>query len=115
MNQRSVALVTGAGRGIGRGIAVELGRLGWSVVVNYAGNAGAAEECLGLVREAGGDGLTVRADVSSYPDRERLVDETLAAYGRLDLLVNNAGVAPDVRADILEAGEASFDRLIAIT
>jgi len=114
MSERSVALVTGAGRGIGRGIAVELGRLGWSVVVNYAGNAGAAEECLGLVRDAGGDGIAVRADVSSHPDRERLVDETLAAYGRLDLLVNNAGVAPDVRADILEAGEASFDRLIAI-
>jgi 3-oxoacyl-[acyl-carrier protein] reductase len=114
MSRRSVALVTGAGRGIGRGIAVELGRLGWSVVVNYAGNAGAAEECLGLVRDAGGDGITVRADVSDPADRERLVDETLAAYGRLDLLVNNAGVAPDVRADILEAGEASFDRLIAI-
>jgi len=114
MSERSVALVTGAGRGIGRGIAIELGRLGWSVVVNYAGNATAAEECLALVRDAGGDGIPVRADVSSAEDRERLVDETLAAYGKIDLLVNNAGVAPDVRADILEAGEASFDRLIAI-
>ena len=114
MNNRPVSLVTGAGRGIGRGIAVELAKLGHAVVVNYAGNAGAAEECLRLVREAGGDGITARADVSVSTDRERLVQETLDAYGRIDLLVNNAGVAPSVRADLLEAGEESFDRLINI-
>lgn len=109
-----VAIVTGAGRGIGRGIAVELAKLGHAVVVNYAGNANAAEECLRLVREAGGDGITARADVAVSADRERLVQETLGAYGRIDLLVNNAGVAPSVRADLLEAGEESFDRLINI-
>lgn len=111
---RPVALVTGAGRGIGRGIAIELGKLGWFVVVNYAGNAVAAEECVGLVKEAGGDAIAVRADVSSAEDRERLVDEALAVAGRIDLLVNNAGVAPSVRADVLEASEESFDRLISI-
>lgn len=111
---RPVSLVTGAGRGIGRGIAVELGKLGHAVAINYAGNVGAAEECLQLVRGAGGDGLTIQADVSSSADRERLVRETLAEYGRVDLLVNNAGVAPNVRADLLEAGEESFDRLINI-
>jgi NAD(P)-dependent dehydrogenase (short-subunit alcohol dehydrogenase family) len=114
MNDRPVSMVTGAGRGIGRGIAVELAKLGHAVVVNYAGNAGAAEECLRLVREAGGDGVTARADVSVSADRERLVQETLDAYGRIDLLVNNAGVAPSVRADLLEASEESFDRLINI-
>jgi 3-oxoacyl-[acyl-carrier protein] reductase len=114
MNNRSVSLVTGAGRGIGRGVAVELAKLGHAVVINYAGNANAAEECLRLVREAGGDGVTARADVSVSADRERLVQETLDAYGRIDLLVNNAGVAPSVRADLLEAGEESFDRLINI-
>src|SRR5215470_4661921 len=114
MNNRPVSLVTGAGRGIGRGIAVELAKLGHAVVVNYAGNAGAAGECLRLVREAGGDGITARADVSVSADRERLVQETLDAYGRIDLLVNNAGVAPSVRADLLEASEESFDRLIDI-
>ncbi len=114
MNNRPVSLVTGAGRGIGRGIALELARLGHAVVINYAGNMDAAGECLQLVREEGGDGITVRADVSSTEDRERLVDETLAAYGRIDLLVNNAGVAPSVRDDLLEAGEESFDRLIKI-
>jgi len=114
MNDRPVSLVTGAGRGIGRGVAIELAKLSHAVVVNYAGNASAAEECLRLVREAGGDGITVRADVSVSADRERLVQETLDAYGRIDLLVNNAGVAPSVRADLLEAGEESFDRLINI-
>jgi 3-oxoacyl-[acyl-carrier protein] reductase len=114
MNNRPVSLVTGAGRGIGRGVAVELAKLGHAVVVNYAGNANAAEECLRLVREAGGDGITARADISVSADRERLVQETLAAYGRIDLLVNNAGVAPSVRADLLEASEESFDRLINV-
>lgn len=112
--ERPVSLVTGAGRGIGRGIATELAKLGHAVVINFAGNANAADECLQLVRDAGGDGITVRADVSSGQDRLRLVQSVLEAYGRIDLLVNNAGVAPDVRADILEAGEASFDRLINI-
>jgi NAD(P)-dependent dehydrogenase (short-subunit alcohol dehydrogenase family) len=114
MNDRPVSLVTGAGRGIGRGVAVELAKLGHAVIVNYAGNAGAAEECLRLVREAGGDGIIARADVSVSTDRERLVQETLDAYGRIDLLVNNAGVAPSVRADLLEASEESFDRLIDV-
>jgi 3-oxoacyl-[acyl-carrier protein] reductase len=113
-SDRPVSLVTGAGRGIGRGISVELAKLGHRVVINYAGNTDAAEECLRLVREAGGDGVKVRADISSLADRERLVQETLAAYGRIDLLVNNAGVAPAVRADLLEANEESFDRLVRI-
>ncbi len=114
MSERPISLVTGAGRGIGRGIALELAKLGHIIVINYAGNVQAAEECLALVRDAGGEGLTVQADVSLTSDRERLVGETLAAYGRIDLLVNNAGVAPNVRADLLEAGEESFDRLINI-
>jgi len=111
---RPVSIVTGAGRGIGRGIAIELAKLGHALVINYAGNSAAADECLQLVRRAGGEGITVQADVASAKDRARLVAKTLAAFGRIDLLVNNAGVAPNVRADILEAGEESFDRLINI-
>ncbi len=111
---RPVSLVTGAGRGIGRGIAIELAKLGHALVVNYVGNAAAAEECLQLVKDAGGEGAMIRADVSSAEDRERLLKEVIDRYGRIDLLVNNAGVAPDVRADLLEAGEESFDRLINI-
>ncbi|HXA80218.1 MAG TPA: 3-ketoacyl-ACP reductase [Opitutaceae bacterium] len=108
------ALVTGASRGIGRGIAVELARAGCRVAINYAGNAEAAAESLRLVKAAGGDGFTVQGDVAVAADRARLVAETAAKFGRIDLLVNNAGVGPHVRADLLEAGEESFDRLYAI-
>lgn len=113
MNGR-VAIVTGGSRGIGRGIALELGKRGWTVVVNYAANADAAKATVGDIEQAGGKGLAVQADVSVAGDRERMVGETLKAFGRIDLLVNNAGVAPNVRADILEAGEESFDRLMNI-
>jgi 3-oxoacyl-[acyl-carrier protein] reductase len=114
MSSKPVSLVTGAGRGIGRGIALELAKLGHIVVINYAGNSTAADECLRLVRAAGGDGTTVRADISSSADRELLVQSVISNYRQLDLLVNNAGVAPQVRADLLEASEESFDRLIGI-
>lgn len=115
-----VALITGASRGIGRGIALELAKLGHDVIVNFAGNRAAAEqtarECVG----AGGLRSKViraeicQADISRPDDRLKLVDFTRQTFGRLDLLVNNAGVAPEVRADLLEAGEGSFDRLMAI-
>lgn len=108
------ALVTGSSRGIGRGIAIELGRLGWRVVVNYAGNRSAADEAVTLVGEAGGSATAIQGDVGVAADRQRLVDESIAWGGGLDLLVNNAGVAPAVRADILEADEESFDRLMRI-
>jgi 3-oxoacyl-[acyl-carrier protein] reductase len=108
------ALVTGASRGIGRGIAVELARAGCRIAINYAGNAAAAAEALALVKAAGGDGFVVQGDVALAADRARLVAETIAKFGRIDLLVNNAGVAPKVRADLLDAGEESFDRLFAI-
>lgn len=115
-----VALITGASRGIGRGIALALAKLGHDLVINYAANAAAAahtaNDCV-LVAKA--DGKQIRAevcqaDISQSADRKRLIEFTRSTFGRLDLLVNNAGVAPDVRADILEASEESFDRLIAI-
>lgn len=108
------ALVTGSSRGIGRGIALELAKAGHRIAVNYAGNAEAAAETLAAVRAAGGDGFTIQGDVAVAADRERLVSETLERFGRIDLLVNNAGVAPKVRSDLLDAGEESFDRLFAI-
>jgi 3-oxoacyl-[acyl-carrier protein] reductase len=114
MTPPKTALVTGASRGIGRGIALELARGGCRVAINYAANAEAAAEALALVRAAGGDGFVVQGDVAVAADRERLVAETVARFGRIDLLVNNAGVAPRVRADLLDAGEESFDRLFAI-
>jgi NAD(P)-dependent dehydrogenase (short-subunit alcohol dehydrogenase family) len=113
MSER-VALVTGAGRGIGRGIAEGLARAGWSVVVNYRGNAAAAEETVAAVKAAGRRGLAVQADVGASADRDHLVAATLETFGRIDLLVNNAGMAPRVRADILETTEASYDEVMAV-
>src|SRR5512136_2555317 len=97
-----VALVTGASRGIGRGIALALAARGWVVVVNFRGNADAARATLRLIEQADGQGELVQADIAQAADRTRLVDETLEAYGRLDLLVNNAAMAPRVRMDMLE-------------
>ncbi|MDB5322954.1 MAG: 3-ketoacyl-ACP reductase [Phycisphaerales bacterium] len=114
MGSNGAAIVTGASRGIGRGIALALAGVGFDVVVNYARNAGAAEEVGREIEGLGRRAWLVRADVSVGADRERLVAVTLGAFGRIDLLVNNAGVAPDVRADLLEATEESFDRLINI-
>jgi NAD(P)-dependent dehydrogenase (short-subunit alcohol dehydrogenase family) len=112
----SVGLITGASRGIGRGIALEMAKTGCDLVINYAGNVAAAEKTAADCRAAGKDvqAEICQADISSAEDRRKLIDFVRARFGRLDVLVNNAGVAPDVRADILEASEQSFDRLINI-
>lgn len=110
----AVALVTGAGRGIGRGAALALAERGWSVVINFRGNAEAAEDTLRAVEQAGGRGLLVQADISSATDRDRLIDDTLRHFGRLDALVNNAGMAPRQRVDLLELSEASYDEVMAV-
>jgi 3-oxoacyl-[acyl-carrier protein] reductase len=82
--------------------------------VNYSSNRAAAEDVKKQIEAAGRRALLVQADISLAQDRRKLVDESLAAFGRVDLLVNNAGVAPLVRADILEATEESFDRVMNI-
>ena len=91
-----------------------MARAGYAVVVNYASNADAAREVREQIQSAGGRAETVRADISVAADREELVAATLRAFGRIDLLVNNAGIAPSVRADLLDASEESFDRLISV-
>ncbi len=113
MNKHT-AIVTGAGRGIGRGIALALAERGWGVTINYRGNAAAAAETLEMVNAAGGQGLVVQANIAEANGRERLVAETIAKFGRIDLLVNNAGMAPRQRRDILETTEASYDEVMAV-
>lgn len=111
---RRVALVTGAGRGIGRGIGLSLAEQGWAVVVNYRGNAEAAQETAEAIQEAGGVALVVQANIAESADRARLVAATLDHFGRIDLLVNNAGMAPRVRRDLLETTEESYDEVMAV-
>ncbi|MDP9311873.1 MAG: 3-oxoacyl-[acyl-carrier-protein] reductase [Chloroflexota bacterium] len=90
-----VALVTGASRGIGRAIALALGRNGAQVVVNYRGQQQAADEVVTAIQGAGGTALAVQGDVAQAADVERLLKTTLDTYGRVDILVNNAGITRD--------------------
>lgn len=113
-----VVLVTGASRGLGRGIAIEAAAAGLSVAINYASNATAAEETATLCAQAAQGAaqrfVPVRGDIGLTEDRTALVAATLDAFGRIDALVNNAGIAPRVRADITEATEASFEEVLRV-
>lgn len=114
----AAVLVTGASRGLGRGIAEALSRDGLDLAIHYGRNRAAAEEtlaaCRALSPRPDQNFALVSGDIAKSDDRQRIVDDTLAALGRLDALVNNAGIAPRVRADILDATEDSFDELIAV-
>src|SRR5688572_28233405 len=111
MHPHPVALVTGASRGIGRGICLELARAGHALAINYQGNEEAARE---TQRLAGADSILCQGDVSLAADRERLVGAVLEKYGRIDVLVNNAGITSVGRRDILEATEESWDRVLGV-
>jgi 3-oxoacyl-[acyl-carrier protein] reductase len=106
------AIVTGASRGIGRGIALQLAERGWQIVINYHSNQKAAEETLAEVRRLGGGGVSVQANIGRLEDHPALIEAALGLSGRLDLLVNNAGVGPRVRVDMLEVGVESYDEVM---
>ena len=114
MSSQKVAIVTGSSRGIGRGIALGLAEHGWDVVVNYHNNIAAAEDVLKAVQVLGSDALLVQANVASLEDLNRMVDVTLARYDRIDLLVNNAGVGPRQRVDLLSSSVESYDEVMSI-
>jgi len=107
-----VAIVTGASKGIGAAIARALGAEGASVVVNYASSKEGAEKVVEGIRASGGKAIAVRADVSKAKDAQGLIDDTLKAFGRLDVLVNNSGVYEF--APIEGVTEESFDRLFNV-
>jgi len=112
MAERAVAIVTGASRGIGRAIAIELAKLGYDLVINRV-----QQEPPQTLKEIEGLGAAcefVQADIGCSEDRSRLVASAKSRFGRCDLLVNNAAAAPLKRLDILEATEESFDRVLGI-
>lgn len=121
MAERPVAIVTGASRGIGKGIAKELASLGYDLVVNYFDSdaEGRPDESRAVqaqkeIKDLGIECEILRGNISCSDDRDKLVALVESKFGRCDMLVNNAGVAPSKRMDLLEATEESFDRVLGI-
>jgi 3-oxoacyl-[acyl-carrier protein] reductase len=107
-----VAIVTGASRGIGRGIAERLARDGAAVVVNYSGSEAEARSLVATIEQGGGRAVAIQADLSRLPELRRLFAESDAAFGRLDILVNNAGIGAITPLE--EVDEETFDRVFAL-
>jgi 3-oxoacyl-[acyl-carrier protein] reductase len=107
-----IALVTGGGRSIGRAIALGFGREGADVAVNYERHGQAAEEVAAAIREMGRQAFAVQADVSDAAQVQAMVEQTLATFGRIDILMNNAGAV--IRKPFLEIEEETWDRIIDV-
>ena len=112
MINEKVALVTGGSRGIGRAICHELVKSGYALLVNFHENIGAAEEVRQFAESKGVPAEICQGDIGAKSHRDLVVAFTMERFGRIDLLVNNAGISPDVRKDILETDEESFDRIL---
>jgi 3-oxoacyl-[acyl-carrier protein] reductase len=111
-NTAKVALVTGASRGIGMAVAERLARDGFQMIINYSENAGPAESLARKLEEAGGHAIAVKADISDPNAVRQMFEAAEAAFGGVDVLVNNAGIM--TLASIAETDDASFDRHIAV-
>jgi len=114
MTAKRTALVTGAARGIGKGIALELARRGFDVAVNDIVSPSHGQAALADFAGLPGRAVYIRADISQAGDRTALIEQVRTEFGRLDLHVNNAGIAPRKRLDLLEATEESFDEVLSI-
>ena len=106
------AIITGSSRGIGRGIALALAARGWDVVVNYKSNRQAAEETQADIEKLGAEALLVQADTASIEDLDRLVSATLDCFNNINMLVNNAGMGPRERVDMLQVSQESYDEVM---
>jgi len=113
MNDKPVAIVAGGSRGIGKAIVLKLAQLGYNLTVSHV-RLGSADEIGREAAALGAHCIPVQGDISRTADRAELVRQTRETFGRCDLLVNNAGVAPTQRTDILQATEDSFDRVLNI-
>lgn len=106
------ALVTGAGRGIGRAIAIAMAEQGMNVIVNYNGSADKAEETAEIIRGMGVKAKAVKCNVANFEDCKNMIDEVIAEFGRIDVLVNNAGITRDNL--LMKMSEEDFDAVIGI-
>lgn len=109
MSEQPAAIVTGSSRGIGRAIAERLAAGGFATVVNYVSRGESAAEVVAAVEKSGGRAIAVQANIGEGNDRQRLIDETLEKFDRIDVLVNNAGITSPGRNDLLDATEDSWD------
>ena len=112
MTEKKVAVVTGASRGIGRAVALELAGRGNLVVINYNGSAEKAEEVKKEIEAAGGEAALQQCDVSQYAECEAFIRQVIKDYGRLDILVNNAGITRD--GLLMQMKEEDFDRVLEV-
>lgn len=110
--QGKVAIVTGAGSGIGQGIAKRLGSEGARVVIDYVGSEAGADETRRTIESAGSQGVVVQADVTKMADVLKLVDTAWTEFGGADILVNNAGM--EKKSDFWDTPEAEFDKVLAV-
>jgi 3-oxoacyl-[acyl-carrier protein] reductase len=107
-----VAVITGAGRGIGRAIAMQFAETGFQVVINYRSSISQVEELLTEIKNAGGAAIAIQADISKEEEAKKLLDETMKQFGRVDVLVNNAGITKDNL--LMRMTEAEWDSVIDI-
>jgi len=114
MPSRKTALITGGSRGIGLGIATCLAQEGWDLAICGRRTADEVAEAMQTLRKSGGDVFYTQADVSSTEDRRQLLDQIRTQFNRLNLLVNNAGVGPRQRVELLQASEESFEEVLRI-
>lgn len=109
-----VALITGASRGIGRGAAIALSKEGWDLAITFRSNFNAAKAAASEIKSHGGRAHLIQADLANQSDITELVEKTLDKFKTINLLVNNAGVAPRERVDILQLSELSLDEVMNV-